>query len=379
MTVVAHDVGAAGGMERVHAELIRRLALRWEVTVVSSSLDPELRESVTWKRVPGPSRPFPLKFALFFLLAGLRLRREGGVVHTCGAIVPNRVQIASVHLCHAGVLDATAAIAPPTAPLPRRLNSGLSRVLALAAERWCYRPGRLQVLHAVSAGVAEELGRHYPGVEVAVIPNGVDARRFAPDAGARRRTRAERSVPDGAVVALFVGGDWDRKGLAVAIEGVAGARRAGADIVLWVVGPGDRQRFERQAHLAGLTGAVEFLGRQEDAAPFYQGADVLVLPSRYEAYPLVSLEAAAAGLPVVATAVSGVVDLVGDDQAGMILGDDPAEWGGALHALAADPGRRRALGEEARRRALEMDWDTVAARFEALAERVRVESHGRSL
>lgn len=377
MTLVAHDVGGTGGMEKVHAELIRRLASQWDITVVSVSLAAELRSLVRWIPVRVPSRPFPLKFLLFSLIASLKMRgADPGVVHVCGAIVWRRADVASVHLCHAGVVEATGSLAPRGAPLPRRVNTGLTRLLSLAAERWCYRPGRIGVLHAVSKGVGDELARHYPGVEVEVIPNGVDTRRFAPDPGTRRRVRDGMKTPEGVVVALFVGGDWDHKGLAVAIDGVAQARKDGWDVRLWVVGQGDRARFEDRARTAGLDGAAVFLGRREDVAGFYQAADLLVLPSRYEAFPLVSLEAAAAGLPLLARPVSGVVDLVGDDEAGMLLGDDPAAWGRAISALAGDPDRRLALAREARRRASELDWDRTAGRFAALAGRL-ADGHGR--
>lgn len=377
MTLVAHDVGGTGGMERVHSELIRRLSPHWDITVVSVSLAAELRHLVRWIPVRTPARPFPLKFVLFSLIASIQMRKaDPGVVHVCGAIVWRRADVASVHLCHAGVVESTGSLAPRGAPLSRRVNTGLTRMLSLAAERWCYRPSRLRALHAVSRGVGDELARHYPGVEVAVIPNGVDTRRFAPDQDARRRVRDGLDTPAAAVVALFVGGDWDRKGLTVAIDGVARARQGGSDVRLWVVGEGDRARFEGRARAAGLAGAVVFLGRREDVAGFYQAADLFLLPSRYEAFPLVSLEAAAASLPVLARPVSGVVDLVGDDEAGILLGDDPAAWGQAISALAAEPHRRLALGREARRRASELDWDRTAGRFAALAGRLAAE-HGR--
>ena len=145
------------------------------------------------------------------------------------------------------------------------------------------------------------------------------------------------------------------------------------DVRLWVVGDGDRDRFERQAQSVGLAGAVVFLGRREDVAGFYQAADLLLLPSRYETFSLVAHEAAASGIPVLASPVGGVVDLVGADEAGMLLDDDPSTWAHAIAGLAGDPARRATLGEEARRRALELDWDRMAERFSTLACRLAAE------
>lgn len=367
LVVVAHDIGQGGGMEKVHAELIRRLSGAWDIAVISSTLDSELCPLVTWHRVRVPSRPMALKFSAFFILAGLRLgATRGKVVHTCGAIIPRRATVASVHLCHVGLVKATGRLGPAEAPLARRVNTGLQRLLALAAERWCYRLKRLQVLHAVSAGVAQEMEQHFPGVPVTVIPNGLDTERFKPDGQSRTAVRREYGIPEGALAVLFVGGDWHRKGLRLAIEGLAQARRLGADGRLWIVGPGDERRFQGYAEQAGVASSVRFFGPVEDTSPFYRAADVLVLPSQYEADPLVAHEAAACGLPILATAVHGIVDLVGHDEAGLIVGRDPDELSAALVRLAGDAPYRRSLGAEARRRTMAMTWDVMASRLDEL-------------
>ncbi len=353
-------------MEKVHAELIRRLSGAWDITVLSATLDPELRPLVAWRRVRGvPKRPMPAKFLAFCVLGGLALRstlRVGGtaVVHTCGAIVLNRADLATVHLCHAGFVRSTGRLSPRPASSPRRLNTGFQRLLALGAERWCYRPARLGTAHAVSAGVGRELEECYPGVAVAVVPNGVDTTRFRPDGCERARLRAGQDTPEEALVSLFVGGDWDRKGLAVAIDSVAQARASGVDARLWVVGRGDQNRFSRVARRAGVDEWVVFFGPRADTTSFYRGADVLVLPSEYETFSMVAHEAAACGLPVVATAVHGVVDLIGDADAGLIVGRDPAELAAALVRLAESPALRRRQGAEGHRRVAGMTWEAAA-------------------
>ena len=368
LTFVAHDLAGGGGMERMHTETLRRLAAGWDVLVLSTTLHPSLAGLVRWQRVRVPRRPVAVKLVLFGLVAGWWLvrNRPAGVLHVCGAIVPNRADVATVHLCHAGVVAATGHRAPPDAPLSRRVNTSVARAVATVAERWCYRPSRLGVAHAVSNGLAEEVRRHYPGVSVAVVPNGVDLQQFRTDAADRDAVRLRTGVADDALVALFVGGDWNHKGLGIAIDAVAEARRGGADVRLWVVGSGDRDRYRELARRAGVDTSVEFLGRHADPAPFYRGADVLVLPSRYEACPLVALEAAASGIPVVAAAVHGAVDLVGADEAGAIVRRDPAEFGRVLADLAGAPERRRMLGAEARRRVGRADWAVVTDRLDGL-------------
>lgn len=269
LVFVAQDLHGRGGMDRVHSELLKRLSHKWQITVVSATLPPELRELVKWHRIPLPRRPAPLRYACFFVLGGWRLssvlggwqrKSLGGVVHVAGATVPNRADLSSVHLCHAGLVEAMGTLAPVSAPLLRRLNTTVNRFLALAAERWCYRPTRLRKFHAVSNGVADELRRHYPGVPITVIPNAVDTDRYQSDALVRARIRREQDIPDSTVIALFVGADWDHKGLEIAIDGVAMASKECDYLELWVVGSGDQSRFTDRAAMAGIPTRVNSLG-----------------------------------------------------------------------------------------------------------------------
>jgi glycosyltransferase involved in cell wall biosynthesis len=360
VALVAHGVHDGGGMERAFAELVRRARGEVEFVVVTAELGEDLRPLVDWQRIRVPRRPIPLKFVLFAVRAGLRLRRvEADLVHTLGAIVPNRTDLASVHFCHAGFRAATGSLGPESAPPLRRLNTALSRLLALAAERWCYRPPRLRLFGAVSTGVARELERHYPGIPAVLTPNGVDAERFAPNAAARSELREEEGVSANEVVVLFVGGNWPWKGLDVAIEAIAAARSA-APLRLWVVGRGNKGRFGVLARRAGVADRVRFFGVRDDTERFFQAADIFVLPTLYETFALVAHEAAAAGLPVVATRVNGIDELVGN-EAGIIVERTPESVGRALARLAADPELRSRLGAEGRRRALGFSWERSAA------------------
>jgi UDP-glucose:(heptosyl)LPS alpha-1,3-glucosyltransferase len=216
----------------------------------------------------------------------------------------------------------------------------------------------------VSNGVADELRTHYPGIPIAVIPNAVDTDRYQPDSIVRARIRSEQGIPDNTVVALFVAADWDHKGLDIAIDGVALASKECDYLELWVVGSGDQSRFTDRAAMAGIPTRVRFFGWQADPSRFYKASDIFVLPSRYEADPLVALEAAACSLPVVATAVNGVVELLGDNQAGMIIERDRDDLARALAALAVNADLRRTLGAEGRKRVQSRGgWDQVADRL----------------
>jgi glycosyltransferase involved in cell wall biosynthesis len=372
VALLAHDIHDEGGMERACLELVDRASDQIDFVVISGRLDPRARGRVRWRRVPLPQRPFPLKFAAFYLLAGLRLALEHvDLVHTVGAIVPNKVDVASVHFCHAGYQAAGAQQAAPGSRI-RRLNARISHRLALITEPWSYRRGRLRLLAAVSCGVKEELRCFYPGLDVCVTPNGVARDRFEPDAATYRRMRQELGVQPGECVALFVGGDWDRKGLGVAIRGLAYALTDRARLRLWVVGPGDRSRFEALAANLGVGDRVHFFGRRADTELFYQAADVFVMPTVYETFCLAAFEAAACAVPLVVTPVHGVKDLVGPDTAGLRVRRTPEAVGTALARLAADRGLRASLGASAYHRSAEFTWqrsvDAVVAVYAALLQ-----------
>jgi glycosyltransferase involved in cell wall biosynthesis len=350
-------------MERVFAELIRRAHRDYRLVVVSRELDPDLRPLVEWHRVRIPGRPRPLHFVLFYVLAGVRLTSiTVDLVHTLGALVPNRADLASVHFCHAGFLAARRRGADGRRPMARRINTRIAHVLGLWAERWSYGRGRIPTLASVSVGVGREIERHYAGARVFLTPNGVDTARFRPDPAARRVLRSREGLDDSEIVALFVGGDWDHKGLGIAIEALAHVQLSGCPAPrLWVVGEGDEKRFRAYAVQRGMGGRVRFFGTQRNAERFYQASDVFVLPSLYESFSLVSFEAAACGVPVLAAKVHGVDELVGKNEGGLVIERTPEAFGAALAELASDPERRARMGEAARRRASTYTWERSTA------------------
>ncbi|MEI6700762.1 MAG: hypothetical protein WCL38_03285, partial [Actinomycetota bacterium] len=107
IVVVAHRIDLNGqGMERLHAHLARAMSASFDVHLLTGWADPETSTMTTVHRVPIPPRPIPLRFALFALLARVRLawlKKKALLVHSCGASVFNRVDLVSIHLCQAAV------------------------------------------------------------------------------------------------------------------------------------------------------------------------------------------------------------------------------------------------------------------------------------
>lgn len=357
---VAMDVGGSGGMERHAERLIERLLdAGRSVTVVARTCTLTPRAGLRFVRVPTPARPASIAYPAFvtvasFLVAG----RRGALLHTTGAIVANRADISTVHYCHRA---AVAHLAGSRATRPTRLyrmNAAITKRLSLAGEAWCYRPARTRVLCAVSRGVAGELRTGFPAAagSVRTVPNGVDPEVFRPDPEARRLVRHQLGIDGEAPMALFAGGDWERKGLQHAVDALTHA----PEWHLAVAGRGDAAALQNRAERTGTASRLHVLGAVNDMPRLYAAADAFVFPTAYEAFPLVVLEAAASGLPLLVTCVNGVEDLLHDGVNGWFITQSGADIGRRLSQLHRDPELRRAMGGAARRSAGRFSWDAMA-------------------
>jgi len=366
LTVVASDVAPIGGMERVAYELCGRLLSRgWALTVIARSCALPPQSRLRFVRLYAPSRPVSLALAASFVHGTFALsRRRDGLVHTHNPILGNRADVISVHFCkRAFVARAGASQRSRDTPL-YRLNSWLATQIDLLFERWCFRPGRVRCLAAVSNGLAGEMAEFYPAVAdaVRVLPNGVDRAAFAPDATLRARTRGSIGADDAEPIALFVGGDWHRKGLAAAIDAVARA----PDWRLVVVGAGDAAEFGRLAQERGAGGRVRFTGKLADPRPWYAAADAFVLPSAYETFSLATLEACAAGLVTITPPLSGIEEFVQDGVGGWLTDPDGEAIAARLRELGGDRALLTRMRAAARRASEPYDWERVTDGYEAL-------------
>lgn len=208
---------------------------------------------------------------------------------------------------------------------------------------------------APSAATAAEIRRDYRVDEVGVVPNVTGGLGVEP-AG---------EVEGEPGYLLFVGRLRIRKGVEVLLEALRGLRRRFPSAVLRIAGDGEhRERLERKAAELGLGSSVVFLGTCGAARirTLLKGAAALVVPSIYEGMPLVVLEAMEAGVPVVASRVSGIPEVVVDGSTGWLVPpEDPVALTGALVEVLAHPDEARRRGEAGRRRVEERYRPAVAA------------------
>jgi glycosyltransferase involved in cell wall biosynthesis len=217
-----------------------------------------------------------------------------------------------------------------------------------------------RVLERVATGAWRQ-----PAERVRYLPNGVDLRRFVP--------RPEPGA--GAVHAGVVIGNVATfravKNQAMLVRALASMRERTARLLLVGDGP-DRAACEALAGELGVAERVTFAGTAEDTAEVYGGMDVFALSSRTEQMPLVVLEAMACGLPVVATDVGDVREMVAEPNRELVVGrDDVAGMAAALDRLVGDGALRAELGAANRRRCEEQfEAGACLGRYAELYERV---------
>jgi UDP-glucose:(heptosyl)LPS alpha-1,3-glucosyltransferase len=219
----------------------------------------------------------------------------------------------------------------------------------------------------VSQNVSADLQRFYQ-VDPAcidVIPNGFDPIQCNPARRARERARMRTSLglEDDAVVLLFVANEYHRKGLKALLHAMAAL---GDDRVrLLLVGRMPVDAWTGLIDDLGLRERVRYCGPTDDVALYHAASDVFVLPTQYEAFGSVIVEALASGLPVITTALAGAAQAVTPGLNGM-LQQDPDDQGELLALLrtAVAPGTARRWSDGAAGSVDGYEWSSVLASME---------------
>ena len=220
------------------------------------------------------------------------------------------------------------------------------------------------------------LARYYDAdpARMVSIPCGIDTDLFRPRD--RDECRRELDIEADRPVLLWVGRLEKLKGVDILIDAVAQLDEP--DVLLLVVGGDEhgqvlRAELEAQAQEAGLGGNIRFTGAvpHEELPAWYSAADVCVVPSYYESFGLVAVEAMACGTPVVASRVGGLVSTVTDGVNGYLIPwRCPEPFAEKLEVLIRNPELRANFARSARESVQRFRWDEIARRMDALYEDV---------
>ncbi len=248
--------------------------------------------------------------------------------------------------------------------------------LGRTIHRWAFRRGVVPV--AVGTEVARSFHDVYGFQPAATIPNGIDLGEFVLPSGgqtARHQWRCEEgfAIEDGLVVS--VARLEPQKNPLGLIEAFALALRDQPRWHLLLVGEGGLQpAARRRAVECDIGNRVHFLGVRRDIPQLLAACDIFALASHWEGNPMSIMEAMAAGLPVVATRVGSIPDLVEHGQTGFLpRSGDVREFAEALAALAIDSDRRHHFAVNARKQAARFSVTAMISAYENLFERLRAE------
>lgn len=368
VAVAIPKFGLVGGGERFASELTECLALSGEYEIhVFANKWVARSGRITFHKVPMVRFPRflrPLSFAFF----AQKMIDSGGfdIVHAHDWIF--RADVFTMHCVpHAG-----------WAREVRRKHPSLFDRAITGLERRMLASGSASVFLPVSSIALEAFRREYPSLtgRWQTMHPGVEYERFSRPgrAACRAGIRERYGIKDSDLLLLFVGMNFEVKGLDAIIRAVslARSRRPGAGIRLLVVGRGDEKRYGELARSLGVGDAVIFAGKQaEGLERFYRAADLFIMLSAFDTFGMVVLEGMAAGLPVIVSPNVGAKDLVEDGVNGFVLPDGKDAEAAAERVLRLlDAPRREAMGKAAARTASLHDWDRLTGKMRTVYQEV---------
>lgn len=358
IAVVIPNYGPVGGAENFAYQLCERLALQkdFEIHVLANRFQPA-ESRVFFHKIPiviFPRFLRPLSFAYF---VEKHLQKGGyDLVHSHDRIF--NMDILSFHgIPHATWVRAT----------KRDRLCLYDRAVA-----WVEKKGITASLQPlilpVSSLVMDELQKTYPlpNERIKLMSPGVTIKNFSlpKSQTVRKDMRFRLGLSEEDIVLLFVSMNFELKRLRLIIKSLAQSvidHPQGKRLKLLIVGKGREKRYIKMAEKLGVADRLIFAGKVTDIAQYYFAGDIFVMPSQYDTFAMVVLEAMAAGLPVIITKNVGAKDLVRDGVNGYVLSESPSvsDLANKIDML-LDRQLRVLMGEKNRSIAEKYDWDEKA-------------------
>lgn len=238
--------------------------------------------------------------------------------------------------------------------------TSLVHLAMVRVENQIFKEGNCRLFITNSGLIKDQIMEYFriPEDRIKVVYNGVDYELFNPDVKRYRKTMREKyGICDDELVILFVANNWERKGLSTIIEAMP--KTDIEKLRLIAIGRGKKSSYVSLARDCKInTDKIIFAGHAEDAEKFYGMADIFILPTRYEPFSNVCLEAMACGLPVITTKNNGASELIIESENGFILNDwKDSESLSRFIKILNDSAARERMGENACMTAKEYTWE----------------------
>lgn len=243
---------------------------------------------------------------------------------------------------------------------------------ARCLQAWAYRFGVLPI--SIAEEVSRTFRREYKREPAALIPNGIPTARYVANPAARQAWREREAIAPETVLLVCVAALREQKNHALLLRAYVRLGDAAANTLLLLVGapdptnPAYAESLHQLAQELGIAARVRFLGARSDVPAILNASDIFVLASHYEGNPLSVMEAMAAGLTSVCTAVGGVPELIQQERTGLLVPPgDEASLANALRRVIEDADLRMQLGRAARAYACEhFDIHVMVRAYESL-------------
>ena len=237
--------------------------------------------------------------------------------------------------------------------------------------------GRRVVPVAIAAEVQRSIQRVY-GVESVLIPNGIPLDTYRHCSASRTQWRKQEGFAPDDVLLLCVGRFDPVKNHRLLIDSFAQTARESPNVHLLLAGDGHlRASLQAQVALLGLQDQVHFLGVRDDVPTLLSAADLFLFASDSEGSPLSLMEAMAAGLPIIGTAVGGVREMVSGEASVLVNAGDREALAAAINRISRDGERRKAMGRQASEQAVRFDVASMALAYQSLYARLLEPIEGR--
>lgn len=327
IAIFDHLINDSNAIGKCHREIVTRLADKYEFTVFAVKFDNPRPDRIKFVRVPALRRPLLGIMVSFHLIAPLVLWwykwRTGEEFDLVQGIGGNFLfaDLAYVHLCHRVYLRKHRDARPKA--IVRRIYSWLYDSIVSMLEPINYR--RSKFIVTPSNGLARELKENFAGAtddKIHIISNPINVAYMQKPADfdpAPVRKEIGFTDEQDFIMVFVAAGHFERKGLPILLKALAQVNNRHAKLI--VVG-GKSYLINEYRHKVArmkLEDQVYFAGFQRDIRPYLWVSDLFTFPSSYEIFPLVSLEAAAAGLPLLTSPLYGVEEFLEHEKNGWIV------------------------------------------------------------
>jgi UDP-glucose:(heptosyl)LPS alpha-1,3-glucosyltransferase len=359
-----------GGVEGYIRDLVARLlGAGHEVHYFCQWWDKDADPRIQFHKVPNPWKPIRFLKVRGYDRAVTRMARleDFDVVH--GFSKSSRQD---VYTDGSGTLEdyQTYSLEATTSPLERALKKISPHQREVAAiERRRFTRGNFKKIVAMSKLAAAQIRRRY-GLsedEVEVVYNGIDLQRFKPEnrAALGPAFRERLGCRPNELVCLLVGNDYRRKGVETVVDAAAilahdaSFERKFRFVVVGKERHPREQEIIRKAKDLGVQELIKLHGPNSDIERFFAIADLFVLPTRFDIFGQVVLEAMASGVPPIVSATAGAAECVAEGETGFVLKDprDAHALAATVRKLAEDEALRARVAENAARAARAYSWD----------------------